>query len=326
MAAEDWGAMRPTLRELLETAVIGLCMGTANAVPGVSAGTVALIAGIYGRLIAAITAFTPGRAIEAIQALVPVDGTIDRGTIVRLLREIDLAFLIALGTGIATALLALNRVVVWADESVPVLLFGVFFGLIGASAVVLLRELRPRSGMEWVLGAIGVAIALWLSGQPAVVTGEGLPYLFVAGMLAVSAMILPGLSGSLMLVIIGQYAHMQAVLRTFVDGVIGYAIGEGSLAALPKVVTFVTGGVVGLVTISRVIRAALRRNRRATLLVLIGLVVGALRAPIATLSGRSAVAWTSPTIGAFLASALVGAVVVFAIDHYAVDLDLDAGV
>jgi len=316
----------PPVREWARVFVIGIFMGSADAVPGVSGGTIALIAGIYERLIDAINAVTPTRIGTFLGSVVPLDGgpSMDRA-----LREWEAAdgwFVVALVAGVGTAVVIVTRVVEYVDEHAPVLLFGFFFGLIAASAVILGRELDLRRADAAVAAAAGFLLAFIVSGQGEMLAGGGLLVVFGAGALAVSAMILPGVSGSLLLVILSQYTRMTEALSEFLDGLLGVVTG-GSTAAVTgtpgrEVVVFMAGGFVGLFTISRVIRRALDANREVTYAFLVALVVGALRAPVATLNDREAVSWTTATIGEFAAVAVLGAVVVLVVDWYAVDIDL----
>jgi putative membrane protein len=313
----------PPVRELLETLVVGLCMGTADAVPGVSGGTIALIAGVYERLIAAITALTPRRGLRAVAAFLPTDGGFFDEDGCRALRELDVWFLGSLGVGVITAVVLVTRAVHVLDEAAPVVLFGFFFGLIAASALVLAREidLGERAPAAALLG--GAVVAAVVSVQSAALSGGGLLLVFVGGVVGVSAMILPGISGSLLLVILGQYTRLSGELSAFVDALAGLVRG-GSTDALfgpgSVVVTFVVGGVVGLLTISRVVRGALDRNRAVTLAALVGLVVGALVAPVAEIQSR--VGFDLLIAGEFALAAVGGAAVVLLLDRYAVDLEL----
>ncbi|MFW6436740.1 MAG: DUF368 domain-containing protein [Halococcoides sp.] len=316
---DDW--LDP--RGLLRAAIVGLCMGSADAVPGVSGGTIALIAGVYERLIGAITAITPRRVLTGVRSLIPVgEGfSIDRAR--RLLMAVDAGFLIALGTGMATAVVLVTRAIHYANEHAPVVLYGVFFGFIAASAIVLLRDLSPETGREFATGVAGVLVAAIVSGQSATLSSEGLLVVFVAGAIAVSAMILPGVSGSLLLVILGQYERMVSALKAVIDGLLSVVIdgGQVPIESLTVAVVFLVGGLTGLVTISRAIRWALLRARRVTLLFLIGLVVGALRAPIVQLLGPKDIAITTASTATFLGAALVGALVVLGLEH-TVDLNI----
>jgi len=318
----------PPLREWARTVVIGLFMGTADAVPGVSGGTIALIAGIYERLITAINEVTPGRFLAGLRALTPLDGGVSLDRAAAVLEEVDGWFLLALLAGIFSAIVLVTRLVDIANEAVPVLLFGFFFGLIAASAVILFRAVSVRTVPEVVAAVAGFTIAFVVSGYGEVLESGGLPVVFGAGALAISAMILPGISGSLVLVILSQYERMSSTLSAFIDALIGVVTGGSVAPVIDRgvvVVTFVCGGLVGLFTVSRVIRRALDANREVTFAFLVALVLGALRAPVVTLNGEEyAVVWNAPTIQAFAAAAVVGAVVVFVLDWYAVDLDLDS--
>ncbi|MFC6863718.1 DUF368 domain-containing protein [Halomicroarcula sp. GCM10025817] len=315
----------PPVREWAKTFVIGLCMGAADGVPGVSGGTIALIAGIYERLIAAVTAVTPERAVALLRALAPVDGGVSGRRALAILEEVDVWFLAALLVGIVTAVVVVTRVIHVANQETPALLFGFFFGLIAASAVILLRALDVETGLQVVAGVVGVVVAFLLSGPIAFLDGGGLFIVFVAGAVGVSAMILPGISGSLLLVILGQYTRMSTTLSEFVDSLAALVTG-GSLNQVVTtgtvVVTFVLGGLVGLFTISRVVRRALDRNRRATLAFLVGLVVGALRAPVQRVAEDPG--FSQDVVLAFAGAAVVGALVLLALEWYAVDLDLDS--
>ena len=316
----------PPAREWARTFLVGLFMGTADGVPGVSGGTIALIAGIYERLVAAITAVTPGRFVAGVRALTPLDGGVSLDRAAAVLDEVDGWFLIALLAGVASAVVVVTRAVDYLNEAAPVVLFGFFFGLIGASAAVLLREISVTRLDSGAAAVAGFVVAFAVSGASASLGGGGLVVVFVAGAVAVSAMILPGVSGSLLLVILSQYTRMTEALSGFLDGLAALATGgspENLAGNGAEVVAFVLGGLVGLFTIARLIRRALAANREATFAFLVALVVGALRAPIVTLNTEHGVVWTTDTLAPFGVAALAGAVVVLVLDWYAVDIDLD---
>jgi putative membrane protein len=319
------------LRVWGKTFIVGLLMGAADGVPGISGGTIALIAGIYERLISAITAVTPGRVLAGLVALTPLDGGVSLERARAVIEDIDGWFLITLVAGVVIAVILVGQAVEWADKRYPVLMFGLFFGLIGASAVILLREVAIRTVPEAVAAIVGVIVAFLASGfSETLLSGNGYAVIFIAGAVAVSAMILPGLSGSLLLVILGQYTYMYGRLGTFIDAVTALLSG-GSFSRVTTsgmdVATFVLGGIVGLLTIARLIRKAIRINRDVTFAFLVALVVGALRAPIATLNDASeypSVVWNWPTVQAFVGTALIGVLVVSILDWYAVEIDLDS--
>jgi len=316
----------PPVREWARTFVVGVFMGTADAVPGVSGGTVALIAGVYERLIGAVNAVTPTRAVAFLRALAPLDVSV---SVDRALAEWEAAdgwFVVALVAGVGTAVVVVTQAVEFLDERAPVLLFGFFFGLIVASAVVLGREISIDRFDTGAAAVAGFLVAFVVSGQGELLSGGGLSVVFLAGAVAVSAMVLPGISGSLVLVVLSQYTRMTAALSDVLSGVAGVVTGESTAAVTGapgrEVVVFVVGGLVGLVTVSRLVERALAADREVTYAFLVALVVGALRAPVATLDGRPEVTWTTAEVGGFVGLAVVGVVVVLALDWYAVDLDL----
>ncbi|MFC7098332.1 DUF368 domain-containing protein [Halobaculum marinum] len=295
-------------------------MGAADAVPGVSGGTIALITGIYDRLIAAFTSASPALVRRVLADLVR-----DRGDLRTVFREVDGAFLLALGAGIATAILTVTRALDTALETMPVLTYGFFFGLIAASAVVLRDEVSLDTLGRAAAGVTGVVVAFVASGSASAALGESLAATFLAGAVAVSAMILPGISGSLLLVILGQYERMTGALSAFVDALLALVTG-GSVATVVDtagpVVAFLAGGVVGLLTVAHAIRAALEARRAATLAFLVGLIVGALRAPVARVTEEVG-AWTGGVLAEFAVAAVVGALLVAGVERAAGGIDLD---
>jgi len=297
----------------------GFCMGAADAVPGVSGGTIALITGIYGRLIAALTAISPRRIVGVLRGVLP--GRFDEA--VAAFRAVDGPFLLALGTGVLTAVVTVTRLIDAAIEAVPVLTFGFFFGLIGASAVVLWEQVTVDTPGRAAAAVAGFLLAFVASGQAAAAFGTGGPVVFVAGAVAVSAMILPGVSGSLLLIILGQYEYMVGRLRAFVDAALAVVTGGEPAAVIDPGITvtvFVSGAVVGLFSVAHVVRWALETRRRATLAFLVSLIVGALRAPVVRTGQKlaeSGGAWTPEVIAVFGGAAVVGAAGVVALDRYA---------
>jgi putative membrane protein len=295
----------------------GVCMGTADAVPGVSGGTIALVTGVYERLIGAITDVSPARLRALLSAVVPGEPRRDAW---RAGAEMDLVFLAVLGTGVVSAVVTVTRLVDTAIETVPVLTFGFFFGLIGASAVVLWAEVHLDTRGRVAAAVAGFVFAFVVSGRAATAVDHSTLVVFLAGAIAVSALVLPGISGSLILILLGQYEFMIGTLRETVDGLVAAALSgtvPGLTGSLVTVVTFVAGAVVGLFTTSHVVQWALSRRREATLAFLVSLIVGALRAPVADVGRRLAEAnrgWTPEVVGSFLLAAVVGAAVVLLVE------------
>jgi len=133
----------------------------------------------------------------------------------------------------------------------PVATYGFFFGLIAASAAVLLGDVALDTPRRKAAAVAGFAVGFLASGIASTTLGSPLPVVFLAGAVAVSAMVLPGISGSLLLVVLGQYEHMSGVVSRFVDGIAALAVGNGTDALVetaPPVAAFLLGGVVGLLS------------------------------------------------------------------------------
>ncbi|ELZ53467.1 MULTISPECIES: DUF368 domain-containing protein [Halorubrum] len=309
-------------RDWLALYLKGVAMGSADAVPGVSGGTIALIVGIYERLIAAVTAIDPGRVRRVLAGVRPGNLADARAAFC----EVDGAFLLVLGAGIGTAVVAVLSAVNYLLATRPVATYGFFFGLIAASAAALLGDVDLGTPRRKAAALAGFALAFLASGVASTGLGSPLPLVFLAGGVAVSAMVLPGVSGSLLLVVLGQYEYMSGVVSRFVDGVGALAVGNGSDAlveTLPPVAAFLAGGVCGLFTVAHAVRYALARARAATLAFLVSLVVGALRAPLVEVSARLAESGESWRAAAprFALAALVGAGLVAVLNRYSATIE-----
>ncbi|MDZ5810482.1 DUF368 domain-containing protein [Halorubrum sp. AD140] len=310
------------LRDWVTLYLKGVAMGSADAVPGVSGGTIALIVGIYERLIAAVTAIDPGKVRRVLSGVRPANLPDARAAF----HEVDGAFLLVLGAGIGTAVVVVLSGVDYLLATRPVATYGFFFGLIAASAAVLLGGVELDTPRRKGAAVAGFLLAFLASGYASTGLPSSLPVVFLAGAVAVSAMILPGVSGSLLLVVLGQYEYMSGTVSRAVDGLAALATGNGSDAlveTLPPVATFLLGGVVGLFTIAHAVRYALARARAATLAFLVSLIVGALRAPVAEVSLRLAESGEPWRAAAprFALAALGGAALVLVLDRYSAAIE-----
>jgi putative membrane protein len=239
----------------------GFAMGAADIVPGVSGGTIALVLGIYERLVASVRAGS-----SALGHLVRGDVTGFR----HWMGVVEWGLLIPLGLGIISAVLALASLLerLLADE--PVIMAALFLGLVAGSVVVAWRLLRaPSARHVWiaVIVAIVVFVLLGLRGGTtedavAQATDPSLWAFFLAGAIAICAMILPGISGSFLLVVLGMYTPVLA------------AVTDRDIATLA---VFILGAVIGLALFSQVLDRALRTHHDVVLASLIGLMAGSLR-------------------------------------------------
>jgi putative membrane protein len=233
-------------------ALNGFCMGSADIIPGVSGGTMALILGIYERLLSAIRSFD--RAwLE----------NIFRFRISDALARNDLPFLIPLGIGIVFAIVFFTRVIPLPTLIIthPELIYGLFFGLILASIVILMGEVKKYGAKEIMVTIVGVLLGLTIVNLVPVETPTAAWFIFLCGFIAISAMLLPGISGSFILLILGKYAYVINALGEF-DLVVIAAFGLGALS--------------GLVVFSRTIVWLLKHYHQPTLLVIKGILIGSL--------------------------------------------------
>jgi putative membrane protein len=296
-------------RTAVVTYLKGIAMGAADAVPGVSGGTVALLVGIYTRLVSAIAGVTPGAAVQLLAAPLPGQRRGARETF----RAIDGPFLLVLGAGILTAIVVVSRVLDTLLETSPVPTFGLFFGLIAASAAIIVTDVAFNTPGRVGAALAGAVAGFVLSGEAAAVLPSSPATTVLAGAIAVSAMLLPGVSGSLLLLLLGQYERMVGTLRAFVDAILAAPRAGFAPAVDPgmTVAAFVLGALVGLFTVAHAVRWALNRRPEATLAALLGLVVGALRAPVV----RAGLDGSTGDLATFGAAALLGAAVVVALDR-----------
>ena len=311
------------MREWLSIYLKGVFMGIAEGIPGVSGGTIALITGIYERLVGAIAAFDP----RVVADLPRVYDAGARDRVVEMLREMDVGFLAVLLAGMLTAIVGVTGAVERLSETNPAILYAFFFGLIAASAVVLWSEFRIDTPGEKAAAVVGFGVAFLLSG---ITTGSAVPHspivLFVAGMLAISAMVLPGVSGAFLLLLFGQYEFMSETLHEFIDAAVAFVRGgplDPVVGPLVSVVSFVAGASVGILAFARIVEWALANHRQVTLTFLVALMVGALRLPVEKILGAGG-AWPVERAAAVALAGAAGAAVVLLMDHFTDDIEYGA--
>jgi putative membrane protein len=233
-------------------ALKGFCMGSADIIPGVSGGTMALILGIYERFLSAIRSFD--RAwLEHLSRLRWAEA----------LKRNDLMFLLPLAAGIGMALIFFTRVIPLPQLIIthPELIYGLFFGLILASIVILIGEVEKYGPVEIIITIAGVLAGFAIVNLVPVETPTAAWFIFLCGFIAISAMLLPGISGSFILLILGKYAYIIN------------ALGEFNLVVI---LVFGTGALTGLVVFSRSIGWLLKHYHEATLLFIKGILIGSL--------------------------------------------------
>ena len=236
------------------TFVTGLLMGGADLVPGISGGTVALLSGIYGRLLTAISHLSHWHLLKLIR----------QGQLAKAWHYIDGLFLINLGLGMATALVVLAKLITWLLLAQPLIMWSLFLGLIMVASLMLLQALYGQKKLQWRWLWPGLLVSLILASMPMLqvvdgFSGWGYLWLMAAGALAITAMILPGVSGSFILLMLGIYPFLIARLAAFdIEVIAVFAFGCG----------------LGLVAFSRVIVYLLKQHSIAVMNFLTGLMMG----------------------------------------------------
>jgi putative membrane protein len=236
----------------------GLCMGTADVVPGVSGGTMAVALGIYSRLLAAIASANA----HFVRALARFD----------LRRALDILhwrFLTCLVGGIGLAVVVMIKVVKLPHliDTQPMLVYAVFFGLVLASCFVLIRRISAWDAGKALLLLAGVAIGWGVVNLVPVSTPEDTGFVFLCGAVAICAMLLPGISGSFVLLILGKYEYVIDSLD---------ALLHGDLGQLRVIVPFAIGCLVGLAAFARLLGWLLYKWHEPVLAFLTGLLLGTL--------------------------------------------------
>lgn len=243
--------IRTFLTEYLPIFVKGLLMGMCDIIPGVSGGTVAFITGIYGRLIAAVAHISP----VIIRDLIRWDLASFRARF----EEMDVVFLIVLAAGIGSAFLLISRVMLWLLHEYPVQTNGFFFGLILASSVLLFVPLPGRYPGSFIFLILGVILGLGIVMLNPAALGHSYPILFFTGFIALCAMILPGISGAYSTLLMNQYEYMLHAVKTL---------------ALPDIGAYLAGGIIGILTFTRLLKYLLKYYHDLIIAILTGLMLG----------------------------------------------------
>jgi len=233
----------------------GLCMGSADIIPGVSGGTIALITGIYSQLLRAIKSI----GLEMAGKLLKFDV---RGA----LSEVHIRFLLSLFAGIILAILSLARLMNFLLHNYPVPTWSLFFGLIAASIFVVGRQVRGWIGNPGFWFIAGTVAAYFIVGMIPVSTPEKLWFIFISGVIAICAMILPGISGAFILLILGKYEFITGTLKNpFIQN------------NMLIIIVFCAGCAVGLLGFSRILNYFLENYYNSALAFLTGLMTGSMQ-------------------------------------------------
>lgn len=243
--------MKRTGKQYLAIMLKGVAMGAADVVPGVSGGTIAFISGIYEELLNTISNVNLGLL-----------KTLKNNGLKAAWNQLNGNFLAALFTGIFISIVSLAKVIAWLLTNHPILLWSFFFGLVLASVIYIAKQVTKWNMLSVILLVIGAIIAYYITTlNPMVSENSSLLFMFLAGAIAICAMILPGISGSFILVLLGAY---KPVLM---------AVNNRNFTTIAVIAA---GALVGLLFFSRVLKYLFANYKNYTLVVLTGFIIGSL--------------------------------------------------
>jgi len=239
-----------SLKQYLSITAKGLAMGAADAVPGVSGGTIAFISGIYEELISTIS-----------NVNLSLFKTLKQEGFSRFWTLLNGNFIVALLTGIAISFVTFMRIAKFLIENHPIYIWSFFFGLIIASILYIGKQIKTWNLKVIIAILLGAVLAYYITTIPAMGSNENPYFLFIAGAIAICAMILPGISGSFILVILGAYKTLSDAVHDF---------------NIQKLAIFFSGAIIGLLSFSRLLKWLFKNYENTTLAVLTGFIVGSL--------------------------------------------------
>ena len=228
----------------------GMGMGAADVVPGVSGGTIAFIVGIYEELINSIKSVN-GTTLKMLFT----------GKIAEFWRSVNANFLIALLSGICISVFSLAKIITYLLVHEPILVWSFFFGLVLASTWFVSKDIKQWNWKTVISFVAGAIIAYYITVATPAETPSNLLFIFLCGAIAICAMILPGISGSFILVLLGKYFYIMEAVKTL---------------NLPVMLVFAAGAAIGITTFSRVLSFALSKFHDITIALLGGFMLGSL--------------------------------------------------
>jgi putative membrane protein len=247
-----------TLKDYILLGVKGACMGAADVVPGVSGGTIAFISGIYEELINSI------RSINATAVRLLL-----KGRLKEFWRAINGNFLVSILAGILFSIVALVKAITYLLEHEPILIWSFFFGLVLASSVTVCRTIERKTLSRWVAFLLGAVGAYFITVATPAETPTGLWFIFLCGAIAICAMILPGISGSFILLLMGKYTYIMGAVK-------GLISGTEVVSNLLTLCCFAVGALIGIVSFSNLLSWLLSRWKDVTIALLGGFMFGSL--------------------------------------------------
>jgi putative membrane protein len=239
-----------TIKEKLLLSLKGVAMGAADVVPGVSGGTIAFITGIYEELISSVNNIN-------LNALL----TLKKEGLLAFWKQINGTFFLFLLGGIFISILSLAKIVLYLLENFPIQIWSFFFGLIIASTILVGKTIEKWNWKTISSLLIGTLIAFYISSIQTVGQSDANWYIFLSGAIAICAMILPGISGSFILVLLGSYHTVLSALE------------EKNILIIAL---FGSGCLVGILSFSRLLKFLFSRFKEVTIAILTGFMLGSL--------------------------------------------------
>ncbi len=273
--------------EIIKIFLRGLLMGTSDIMPGISGGTIALITGIYDKLIGSISNIK----LMFLRPLLKGDF---REFKKQLFEEIDFEFFIPLGLGIVIAMLLMASVINYLLGNYAAFTYSFFAGLILASIYVLYKQLDAFNLTAITTTVVFAVLAYIFVGLNPMQASHSLPILFISGFIAICAMLLPGISGSSLLLLLGQYEYMINALHQF---------------SIVEIIVFVVGAGIGFMAMSRIIKYMLENHKQLTVATLIGIMLGSMRVP-----AQHIVTAPPSSLPVCLVIAVIGVIIVIAVE------------
>jgi len=287
------------LKNDLVVALKGFFMGSANVVPGVSGGTIALITGIYKRVVDSINSVMEPETWKALLS----------GRFKDFWKAVDGRFLLSLAVGIVVSILSLAKLMTYVLENNPIETWAFFFGLIIASSIIMFKEIKGWGLKEVLFAICGVVLGVVICTLSPTNTPDTWWFLFICGAISICTMILPGISGSFVLVILSKYDFVMEAIATL---------------DIPSLAIFAAGCLVGILAFSKFLHWMLGRYEKQTMLVLLGFVIGSLVKvwPWANLESTGMeFTGTFPHLGGAIIWCILGAALVLGVEFFGKKID-----
>ena len=257
--------------------IFGLFMGIADVIPGVSGGTIAFILGIYNRFIIGIKS-EPQRLIILITSLIKPKQINRYDLIKKYYKQTDIIkFFIPIFLGIIISIILFSAFIHQLLENSPIIVWSFFFGLILASVPFTLKRANSSSNIDWLFFCLGIFIAIQISTSSIIQSEKHtLIGIFFSGFIAITAMLLPGISGSFLLLLMGKYKYIIGHIKELKSILLSFQYNNETFQTLLVLIIFASGCIAGIILTSHLIYFLLKKYSSKVLMLLSGLMLGSL--------------------------------------------------